>query len=370
MPETSSPVLEEFRRFLRHALPPPRHVWDRGSGFPERVEWQRRLASGGWAGLSWPVEHGGRGLTIRQRLACESELVVRGCPPPAGILGLNNVAPALIAYGSPAQQSHLPHILRADEIWCQGFSEPEAGSDLAGLRTVAETSSHGFVVTGRKIWTSDGMEATHCMLLARTDTSQPRHRGISVLLLPMDTPGVERKPIRQIDGGTGFAEVTFDGVELPPDALLGPLNDGWRITMTTLAAERAAVIAQVAGLEQDVQMEIRRCRGTSDEVLRDQLMERYVEGRVLGSLGEHMLSRLVPGEPPGPEHALIRLAQGNLRQRLAETRADFAGRDLLDERGAHQRAELLASRSVSIAAGTREVLKTVIAQRVLGLPNE
>lgn len=363
-----APVLRRFGTFLDEALPAHRAEWGARDDFAARVAWQRRLAGARWAGLSWPPEFGGRGLTIAERLACDTEAAARGCPPVAGILGLNNVAPALIGVGTTAQREHLPKILDASEIWCQGFSEPDAGSDLAALRTAARPTDGGFEITGRKIWTSNGMDATHCMVLVRTDPTKAKHHGISVLLTPMDVPGLERRPIQQMDGRADFAELTFDQVFVPVTGLLGPLNEGWQIITTTLAQERAAVISQAATLERNIDVEIARVRGTGEAWLRDELTRRFIEGRVLQMLGSRMLARLTPGEVPGPEHSLIRLAQGMLRQNLALTRAKAAGTDLIDGRAGDVAAELMASRSVSIAAGTREVLKTVLAEHVLGLP--
>jgi alkylation response protein AidB-like acyl-CoA dehydrogenase len=352
---------------------------------PARVAWQRRLAADGWTGLHWPAEFGGRGLSVTERIACDSELATRDAPPLAGQLGLNNVGPTLIAAGTDEQRAHLPAILDASEIWCQGFSEPDAGSDLASLRTTARPAGDGFAVNGRKIWTTNGMDATHCMLLARTGPPDSRHRGISAFVFPMDLPGIERRPIRQMDGGEEFAEMTFDGLELPASALLGPLNGGWRTAMTTLAFERVGVISQAAGLERRVHAAVTAAAavGGGDRVIRDELARRLVEGRVLGMLGEEALAELGAGAQPGPRHAVIRLAQGLLRQRLAETLALAAGpavaAGLPPDRGAEtggDRAgggrdtaqELLASRSVSIAAGTREILKTLVAEQALGLP--
>jgi alkylation response protein AidB-like acyl-CoA dehydrogenase len=360
---------EELALFLDQALPAHQREWGADASMPARIAWQRRLAEGGWVGLHWAVEHGGRGLSIVERIACDSELARRDAPLLAGLLGINNVGPTLIAAGSPEQRQHLPSILDAREIWCQGFSEPDAGSDLASLRTTARVVEDGFVVNGRKVWTTNGMEATHCMLLARTGTPESRHRGISALVFPMDVPGLERRPIQQMDGGAEFAEMSFDDVRLPASALLGPLNEGWRVAMTTLAHERVGVISQAAGLERRVFDEVLAVASAGqDPVLRDKLAQRLVEGRVLGMLGEQALAELTAGVAPGPRHSLIRLAQGLLRQQLAETLAGARGAAVAAGGAPDAARELLASRSVSIAAGTREILKTLVAEQVLGLP--
>jgi alkylation response protein AidB-like acyl-CoA dehydrogenase len=372
--DPSTGLLDELRAFLARELPEHRAEFGDSSDFTARRVWQRRLASGRWVGLSWPVEHGGRGLPVPERLRCELEMGYADTPPLAGPLGVANVGPTLIAWGTPEQQRHLSPILDASEIWCQGFSEPDAGSDLAGLRTVALVDDDGgFEITGRKIWTTNGLEATHCLLLARTDRAAPKHRGISALLVPMDLPGIERRPIRQMDGGQEFAEMTFDAVRVGPGALLGPLHDGWRVTMTTLAHERAGVISQAVLLERDVLREVRAMRGLVGDVGRQELAQRFIEGRVLAMFGHRALAALAGGGAPGPEHALIRLAQGLLRQRLADTRVRLRGLDAVATAGEtlnEPGRELLSARSASIAAGTREILKNVVGERVLGLPRE
>jgi alkylation response protein AidB-like acyl-CoA dehydrogenase len=366
--ETGPGAAVELRQFLAEALPAHRKDFGDSHDFTSRRAFQGRLAAGGWVGLTWPEEYGGRALGIEDRIACDLELALSAAPPLAGPLGVANVGPTVMVFGTPEQQSHLPAILDASEIWCQGFSEPDNGSDLGGLRTSARVTDRGFVVNGRKVWTTNGVEATHCMLLARTDPDVPKHRGISALLLRLDLPGIERRSIHQMDGGREFAEMTFDDVEVPASGLLGPLHDGWRVTMTTLANERAGVISQAAGLERDVLAEVGRLAGTTDVVLRHELVQRFIEGRVLGMLGTRVLSHLASNRGNGPEPALIRLAQGLLRQRLAETRVHGHGMAAVTEVEWAAGQELLTSRSASIAAGTREVLKNVVAERVLGLP--
>jgi alkylation response protein AidB-like acyl-CoA dehydrogenase len=358
----------ELAAFLDGQLPAHRREWGTDTTMPARVAWQRRLAAGRWVGLHWPVAYGGRGLSITERIACDSELARRDTPPAAGLLGLANVGPTLIAAGTQQQHAHLPAILDATEIWCQGFSEPDAGSDLASLRTTARQDGDGFVVSGRKIWTTNGMDATHCMLLARTGPPGSRHKGISAFVFPLDLPGIERRPIQQMDGCAEFAEMTFEDVSLPGSALLGPLNEGWRVAMTTLAYERVGVISQAAGLEQRVLAAVASASDGGDPVVRDELARRLVEGQVLGMLGEQALAELNAGGAPGPQHSLIRLAQGLLRQKLAETLAMASGPRLMAGGSPEAARELLASRSVSIAAGTREILKTLVAEQVLGLP--
>jgi alkylation response protein AidB-like acyl-CoA dehydrogenase len=363
-------VVEDFGAFLAEALPAHRAEWGDDDGQPARLAWQRRLAAARWVGLAWPETHGGRGLGIADRLAVELQMTTAGAPPLAGFLGVNNVGPTLIHAGTPAQHRWLPPILTGEHIWCQGFSEPDAGSDLASLRTRAELVGDRFVVNGQKIWTSAGPHATHCLLLARTDPHAPRHRGISALAFPLDRPGVERRPIRQIDGQAEFAELFFTDVEVPTDALVGPLHDGWRVTMTTLGYERAGLVSLAVLLERDV-LALLAWAATLESggcVPPDTLMRHYVDGRVLGFLGHRALARIAGGQPGPEDGALIRLAQSTLRQRVAETRVACAGPAAVAGLLPDATQELLHSRAATIAAGTAEILKTVLAERVLGLP--
>jgi 3-oxochol-4-en-24-oyl-CoA dehydrogenase len=361
-------VLGELRAFLDDQLPAHFAQWGEVRRFAARLDWQRRRTAFGWTALSWPRAFGGRELNIVDRIECELEFSRRGAPPLAALLGVNNVGPTLIAYGTAEQQRHLAAILSGEELWCQGFSEPDAGSDLASMRTRARVDGDGFVLSGSKVWTTNGMEATHSLVLARTDPAERPHRGISALLVPLDAAGVTRRPIVQIDGGRDFAELVFDDVRLSPDALLGELHRGWQLTMTTLAFERAAVISQIGDLERDIAQAIDRHRGSTDASLRQELVRRYIEGRVLGFSGARALEQLRGGEPPGPAQSLIRIAQSRLRQQLALTRVRGAGIAAVAGPEPALAAELLLSRSVTIAAGTTEILKSLVAERVLGLP--
>lgn len=368
MTPRSEPAVEELRRFLDVEYPVFQKRWGTLQSFEARAAWQRRLSTDGWTTLAWPVEFGGRELPIADRLACELELSSRGCPPLAGLLGISNIGPTLIAFGDEDQKTHLPHIADASEIWCQGFSEPNAGSDLASLRTSARIETDHFVINGEKIWTTNGMQATHCFLLARSLPSEPRHQGISALIVPLDLPGIVRRPIRQMDGQEIFAEIFFDDVVVPLFNLVGPLHEGWRVTMTTLSHERAGVVSQANRLEREVTLEIERAHGTNNPLLRQELVQRYIEGRVLGLTGKRALARLNQGASPGPEHSIIRLAQGTLRQKLALTRMSATGMAAVAGQAPDIEGEFLTSRAASIAAGTREVLKNILAERVLGLP--
>lgn len=366
MPSITSPPALELREFLSRAWPDFAGRWRDTNSFAVRLAWQRTLHSGGWAAPGWPVEHGGHGLSIADQVACDAELAAVGAPLIAGVLGVANVGPAIAVHGRPDQHCSLPRILAGDEMWCQGFSEPDAGSDLASLRTKATRRDGGFVISGQKVWTSHGLEATHCQLLART--GGPGHAGISCFLVPLATPGITRRPIRQLDGGAEFAELHFDEVAVPDEALLGPLHGGWTVAMTTLAYERTGVITRAARLEADVIAAIRRLSlgDGRDPVLRQEIVRRYIEARLLGLLGQRALA--AANGPPGPAQAVIKLAWGIVNQRVGETLLSAAGPAAVAGCDPDVDFRFLRGRSSTIAAGTSEILRSLIAERTLGLP--
>lgn len=361
---------EELRAFLAEAMPRYLAEWGDDRSFASRMAWQRILAAGGWAAPSWPESAGGRGLAVDDRVACDAELARVDAPMCAGVLGLQNVGNALILFGTEEQKASLPRILDGTEVWCQGFSEPGAGSDLAGLRTRAvpqgPDAEDGFVVDGQKVWTSQGMEGTHIMLLVRTDPDVPKHKGISVLLVPFDTPGVERRPLKQITGESDFAEVFLTGVRVPRSALLGPLHEGWRVTMTTLGYERSGVISLAAALQREVETAVTRVR-VEDPLLRDELVRRWMDARITGLLGARALAALGEGGRPGAAQSVIKAAWSRTTAELGETMLRCSGVDGLreDDDGVYR---FLRSRSATIAAGTTEIMKNLLAEQVLGLP--
>ena len=368
-------ILDELRDFLDEHLPAFREQWPDASSWEARCAWQRILSTGGWAAPKWPVENGGRGLGTLEQLAIEDVVAEYGCPVVPGMLGLKNVGPTLLAYGTDEQKKHLKNILTTDEVWCQGFSEPGSGSDLASLRTRAVRDGDDFVVNGQKIWTSNGMYASHMELLVRTDpeaAATSKHAGMSVLLVEMTTPGIEVRPIRQINGGAEFAEVFFTDVRVPATQLLGPLNEGWKVTMTTLGHERAGVAIFAARLEKRVrelvaENNVNERKEALEPRVAEDLMDAYVEGRVLGMLGKQMLARLRDGEQPGPEQSVIKLVQSETSQRVDTLSLDIAGEEALDQAEGAAR-DYLSGRASTIAAGTTQIVKNIIAERVLGLP--
>jgi alkylation response protein AidB-like acyl-CoA dehydrogenase len=330
------------------------------------VAWQRLLWDHGYAGLTFPTEHGGRGLSSAHALVwadLESEYDV-----PRGLFGvtLEMVAPTLLACGTPDQQAHCSAILRGDEVWCQLFSEPGAGSDLAGVATRAVRTDTGWRVTGQKVWTSEARHANYGYLLARTDPSAARHRGITAFIVDMKSPGVDVRPLQQMTGGASFSEVFLDGVELPLDAVLGEVGGGWTLAMTTLGFERFSSFGRSLGRLVRQATELGWARGAT----RERFVDAVIDQRALSAFESGMHRRLVAGSPPGPEAALAKLATGQVVTALADAVAERLGAalSLPDAAMEHWRLVLLSAPAFHIAGGTDEIVKTMIAERVLGLP--
>jgi alkylation response protein AidB-like acyl-CoA dehydrogenase len=338
----------ELRAVLDEIVPRHRERWADSSEWEALLEFQRELGARGWSAPAWPVEIGGRGLGVEDQIACDAEFSRARAPRRIAVFGTKNVGPTIAAAGTPEQKVHLQRILSAEEVWCQGFSEPDAGSDLAGLRCRAVLEGDHFVVNGTKVWTSIGMWATHCMLLVRTDPDAPAHRGISALLVPLDTPGITRRPIIQATGESDFAEVVYEDVVVPKDALLGPLNGGWGVTMSTLGYERAGVIEIAGNLISEVESFLRSTAadGRLDARDRDR------------------------GGPNGGVAGLIKLAWSTLGQSFAEYAAAVDGLAAIAGDDMRNGRRLVASRSNTIAGGTTEVMKNIIGERSLGLPRE
>jgi alkylation response protein AidB-like acyl-CoA dehydrogenase len=367
---TATGPAAELAATVEKLLPAHREKWGDDDSFAARLDWQRRLHGAGWIAPQWAVEYGGRGLGIVDQVACDRVLAELGAPDLAGVLGVNNVAPTLMHYGTPEQQRHLVGIQSGTEVWCQGFSEPGSGSDLASLRTQATLDGDEFVVNGQKIWTSEGMEADYCLLLVRTDPAAKPHKGISALLVPLDAPGITRRPITQLTGEGGFAELFFDDVRVPRSALLGPLHQGWTVTMTTLSFERAGVIMMAARLEKTVHDVVAELSGRElDPGLRIELTDRLVEARLLGLLGRRALGRIAEGGAPGAEHSVIKLAWSTAMQAVGDTHLAALGLDgIAAESAEAARLDYLRSRAATIAGGTTEIMRNILAERVLGMP--
>jgi len=380
----SEPNAEEFRHELRawldanFTIDVAEAVAQHGSdeGFDAHRRWNATLVDAGYGAIAWPVELGGRGAGIREQLVYNEEMARAGAPGPVNVIGVNNIAPAIMAYGTEEQQRRfLPPLLRGDEIWCQGMSEPEAGSDLASLRCRAVVDGDHFVVNGQKTWNSNGDRADWCQLYVRTDTEVAKHKGITALLVDMRTPGVEARPILTMAGDTGFSELFFTEARVPTSAMLGSLNEGWSVATNTLSNERAGVASLYLSLRQRFDRLLLAAsepgpagtRPSDSPVARDALMARYIDARNLEFLGKRSLGAALSGRPPGPEGSAIKLAWSQSSQAVSRTAVDVLGVGALSGPWA---SGLLASRSLSIAGGTTEVNKNIIGERVLGLPRE
>jgi alkylation response protein AidB-like acyl-CoA dehydrogenase len=370
----------EFRSWLEANLPPGlagRGVVAHERGAPEFEElraWNRTLADAGYAAISWPPEYGGRGAGVMEQVVFAEEMHRVGAPGTVNVIGVSNIAPAIIQWGTEEQKRRfLRPMLRGDDIWCQGFSEPNAGSDLASLQTRAVDDGDSFVVNGQKVWNTLGHLANWCELLVRTDPDAPKHAGISCLLVDMTSPGVDVRPLVTILGEHEFNELFFTDVRVPKSALLGPLHEGWRVAMTTLSHERGNVANLHLGLRRKVRDLLDLARTTvvdgrpvsEDPVVRQALARVYLEAEYLKLLADRAVSAALHGRPLGPESSLAKLTWSQCEAHVAEVAGLVLGPDA--NRGVWGRDRVYA-RAVTIAGGTTEVNKNIIAQRVLGLP--
>jgi hypothetical protein len=331
--------------------------------------WNRTLADGGWAAPAWPAEFGGRGAGVGEQLAYLEEMSQARAPGPVNVIGVSNIAPAIMRFGTPEQQARfLQPMLRGDEIWSQGMSEPDAGSDLASLRTAAVEDGDDFVLNGQKTWNSLGHHADWCQLYVRTDPTVKKHAGISCFLVDMRTPGIEARPITTMTGDHTFAELYFTDARIPRSAMLGPLHGGWTVAMTTLSFERAGVARLHLSLARrldDLLAEPRAQAGRTDPVLRDRLARIYGSIRVMRHLTERSLAD--SSEAAGALGSLAKLSWAYCDQELGNLAIDLIGPDALG--GEDRWAEnFLAVRQASIAGGTTEINKNIVGEHVLGLP--
>jgi alkylation response protein AidB-like acyl-CoA dehydrogenase len=346
---------------------------DEDAHYAWRRDWQRRLADGGWAAVHWPAEHGGRGATLTQSAIFYEELAAAGAPLPANVLGLLLAGPTIMTWGTPEQQDrHLVPILTAEEVWCQGFSEPDAGSDLAALKTRAVKDGDEWVITGQKVWTSMAQYAKWCMLVARTDSDAPKkHQGLTYFLMDMEQDGVEIVPLKQITGESEFNELFLDGARVPDANVLGGVGNGWKVALTTLMNERSglAFFLQVR-MRQLLDGLIREAgeRGLLDDpVVADRLGELHLRCEVLRLMAYRGLTAIETYGQPGPEGSLTKWMWSDTNQQLTQLAVDILGPDALTA-GTPWAFELLRARGNSIEGGTTEVLKNIVAERVLGLP--
>src|SRR5436309_2345297 len=322
---------EEFRSWLTEHLPPDVDVAATFEEAETLREWQRTLHEGRWVGIRWPEEYGGRGASLLQVAIYNEELARAQAPQILGRAGVNLVGPTLIAHGTDDQRTRwLKKILSAEEIWCQLFSEPGAGSDLAGLSTRAELRGDTYYVTGQKVWTSYARFASFGIGLVRTDPDAPKHKGISMLAIPMDAPGIDVRPLRQITGESEFNEVFFDGVPVPAENLIGEENNGWRVAGTTLANERGTSFVWKEQVLHEVARDLLWKRSierslTDDPLVRQKLAQSWMEVEIFRLHNARTLTRLARGEQIGPESSIVKLFWTEMSQKLAEHAGSIFG---------------------------------------------
>ncbi|MEY2397987.1 MAG: hypothetical protein QOJ00_1161 [Actinomycetota bacterium] len=348
---------------------------------PEHVarckQWQATLAASGWAAIAWPAEYGGRGGTSRQQSLFNEEQQKFEVSTGVFAVGLGMAGPTLIAQGSPDQKDRfLPPLLRGDEVWCQLFSEPGAGSDLAGLTTKAERDGDEFVVNGQKVWTSGAHHSDWGILLARTDWDVPKHKGLTYFVVDMRSPGIEVRPLRQINGVAHFNEVFLNDVRIPAANVIGEVNGGWGVALTTLANERNFIGGGMGGAGFSAMLDlVRKCGRTDDPVVRQELAEAFTRFEILRYIGYRIQTALTQGRMPGPEGSILKVLysrhvarNGDLGLAVQGAAGMLSGSDAPDD-GLWQQ-QFLTQWAVRIGGGTDEVQRNVVGERVLGLPPE
>ena len=368
-----------LRAWLEEHLPEELHGHRGGAARfdgPEIRAWSRALYDAGYVGLTWPKEYGGGGAPYTHQAIFLEEMARAEAPPHVGVIGLGMAGPTIMTHGTEQQKSrYLAPILSAQEIWCQGFSEPGAGSDLAGVRTSARLDGHRFVVDGQKVWSSFAHIADWCILLTRSDADSERHAGLTYLIVDMSAAGVEVRPLRQITGEAEFNEIFFTEVEVPVENVLGEVGGGWQVAMTTLLHERGTLgFALQAALEVQVRKlaALARDRG-ADPLQRDRIAREWIEMQALRFTNYRALSQLVKTGMPGPEGSISKLVWSEANQRVTKLALELLGPDAaLGEENApyagYWQYQQLRSRGNTIEAGTSEILRNIVAERVLGLP--
>ncbi len=376
---------DEVRTWLEENNPGPEPETDLDEVIAYRREWQAKLHEAGWAGISWPREYGGRGATLIEQAIFVGEAARAEAPSPANVLGLAMGGPVVIAHGSDEQkQRYLEPILTAEEIWCQGFSEPESGSDLASLKTKAVKDGDEWVVTGQKVWTTLAQFAKWCMLVARTDPDAPKHKGLTYFLMDMEQEGVEAKPLVQITGEGEFNEVFMEEARIPDENVVGGVGNGWSVAITTLMNERAGLafgaIAQIANSLRRLgrlaaETRVNGHTAAEDPVIRQRLAQLQIEAETMRLNAYRGLTKTMQAGIPGPEGSLGKWQWADINQRISELALDIEGPYAPLERGSEHAVAngawqygFLRSRANSIEGGTTDILKNIIAERVLGLP--
>jgi alkylation response protein AidB-like acyl-CoA dehydrogenase len=387
---TLSPSEESFRdevaTWLRENNPGPEPEGSLDEVMEFRGAWQRKLHAAGWAGISWPKDFGGRGATMIEQAIFTGEASAQEAPSPANVLGLAMGGPVVIAHGTDAQkQRYLEPILTGEEIWCQGFSEPESGSDLASLKTRAVKDGDEWVVTGQKVWTTFAQYAKWCMLVARTDADAPKHQGLTYFLMDMEQDGVEAKPLVQITGEGEFNEVFINEARIPDENIIGNVGEGWTVAITTLMNERAGLafgaIAQIhnsLGRLANLAHEVREEGGSTaaeDAYFRQRIAQLFIEAETMRLNAYRGLTKTMESGIPGPEGSLGKWQWADINQDLTELALEIEGAWAPLGRGSEGAVangawqyNFLRSRANSIEGGTTDILKNIIAERVLGLP--
>ncbi len=349
-----------------------------GDEWERRIAWHKKMHAGGWMGVSWPSQYGGRGATLTQQMIYQEELERVRAPMLANAQGIALVGPTLMLWGTEEQRArYMPPMLSAEEIWCQGYSEPGSGSDLASLQTRAVEDGDDFIVNGQKVWTSDAHHADMCFLLVRTDPDAPKHKGITYLLVDMHSPGISVRPLVQMTGDTGFNEVFFEDVRVPKRNAVGEKNNGWLVALTSLMYDR-----RYRGLDNNVgelvelAKSVRR-NGQSaweDDDVRQQVAQFACEANALRLVNLRQLTRQLKGLPPGPESSIVKVVTTEINLRMNKFAIELLGAYGQIELDAFAIQEgrwlyrTLASRRLTIAAGSSEIQRNIIGERVLGLP--
>jgi alkylation response protein AidB-like acyl-CoA dehydrogenase len=368
---------DEVRAWLK-ANAPKFEDDDEEAGRKEWIErrraWQKKLHEAGYVGIGWPKEYGGRGATLMEQLIFDQEMILARAPRPVNVIGLGMGGPVIIVHGRPEQKErYLPPLLSADEIWCQGFSEPNAGSDLSALQTRAEDRGDHYLVNGQKVWTSFAHVARWCLLLTRERREANPRDGLTYLIVDMESPGVEVRPLVQITGDAEFNEIYFTDVKVPKSQVLGEPGRGWEVAMTTLLHERGTLGMALATQAQITVGELadhaRALGRGSERLVRQRLAQHWIESRALQLNAYRGITRVLKTGMPGPEGSFLKLAWSELNQRMTETAIDLAGPmgQVYDGGGSWQ-YQFLRARANTIEAGTSEVLRNILAERVLGLP--
>jgi alkylation response protein AidB-like acyl-CoA dehydrogenase len=369
---TEAQFRDELRDWLSTNGPGPEPEGE-DEQYAWRRDWQRKLHDGGWAGVHWPVEYGGRGATMVESAIFYEELARSGHPLPANVLGLLLGGPTLMVWGTPEQKDrYLTPILSAEEIWCQGFSEPEAGSDLGAVKTRAVEQADGsFLVTGQKVWTSGAQYSKWCMLVARTDFDAPKHKGLTYFLMDMDQPQVQVRPLAQITGEAEFNELFLEDARIPAENVIGGVGNGWKVALTTLMNERAGL---AFGLQVRLRVmldeltQVAAANGQlEDPRVADTLGELHLRCEILRLTAYRGLTATMKYGQPGPEGSLTKWMWSETNQLLTQFAADVVGPEALTM-GTKWSYELLRARGNTIEGGTTEILKNIVAERVLGLP--